>query len=269
MRPDTYLLACYTSGTMPKAKTLNLSQSSLVSWGMKLLMLTFIGYFVAEADWLGAIFAVVCLAISLIPPVVDHSYETNLPWELDFWLTLWLTLSVAGGLGLYDAISWWDSLLHLGGTAVLTYLAFVVIYALNFTGKVRLSIPLIGFFTFLTAMAFGAMWEILEFWIWHFTGADTLAMRGSVINGFWDTFADLQLDLLGALLTAGGSMWYVGRQRHLTLRRWMEPFFIVFGEQLRQVRTRARRVRARAIRKLHLEQSGKKPTKKTKSKSRQ
>jgi hypothetical protein len=238
----------------------------LISWSLRMLMLTSVGYFAAGADWLGVAFALVCLSVSLIPPMVNHSYKTNLPWELDFWLTLWLALSVAGSLGLYDALHWWDNLLHLGGTAVLAYLAFVVIYALNFTGKVRLSIPLMGFFTFLTAMAFGALWEILEFWIWRVTGSDTLAMQGSIINGFWDTFADLQLDLLGGLLVAGGSMWYVGRQRHLTLRRWMEPFFTVFGEQLRQARTRARRVKSRVQKKLQLaSQKPQKTSKKSKT----
>ena len=186
-------------------------------------------------------FSFLMLLVSLIPALVNRSYNTNLPWHIDFWLTLWVALSVAGEIRFYNSLSWWDDVLHLGGTIVLGYLAFVLVYALNFTGKIKLSIPMIGFHTFLIGMAFGGMWEIAEFWVWQLTGRDALAMQGNIANGFYDTFSDLQFDLVGAALVAVVGMWYVAHQRHVKLRVWMKPFIKIFGEEIKKVKETAKR----------------------------
>ncbi len=237
---------------MPKHFVLSLN--SVVSWTLKILMIATVAYFLLEANWLLAIFAAGSLGISLIPAAINHSYNTNLPWGMDFWLTLWLALSVAGEAGFYQRYEWWDNVLHFGGTAVLVYLAFVMIFALNFTGKVRLSIPLIGFFTFLVGMAFGGIWEVLEFWIWQLTGLDTLATGGDPARGFFDTFSDLQLDLLGAVLMSFFGMAYIARQRHVYLKEWMQPFVQLFGKKVQRVRAKARRKKEEVKQKLRQKQ---------------
>lgn len=197
-------------------------------------------------DYLSASFALFALTTSLIPAALNRSFNTNLPWPLDFWLSLWLLLATLGTAGLYARISWWDSLLHFGGSAVLAYLAFVLIFALNFTGKVRLSIPLVGLFTWLTGVAFGALWEVGEFWVWQLTGTDTLTL-GRVFAqpavALFDTFKDLQLDLLGSTAVALGGMAYVGRQRQRHLRDWLAPFFKIFGAELALVKMKLVRVK--------------------------
>ena len=53
-------------------------------------------YFFAKGNFVLAPFALVSLGISLIPAVVNHSYKVNLPWQLDFWLTLWMALQIFG-----------------------------------------------------------------------------------------------------------------------------------------------------------------------------
>ncbi len=232
-------------------KHLVLSFNSAVSWTLKILMAAAAAYFLIEQNWMLAIFATGSLSISLIPAGINHSYDTNLPWGIDFWLTLWLTLSVAGEAGFYERYDWWDNVLHLGGTAVLVYLAFVLIFALNFTGKVKLSIPLIGFFTFMVGAAFGAIWEVLEFRIWRLTGLDTLATGGDPVRGFFDTFSDLQLDLLGAVAMSFFGMAYIARQRHVYLKEWIKPFAKLFGQKVRRVRVRARSQKVAVQRKIH------------------
>jgi hypothetical protein len=229
-----------------KQKKIVLSFNSVISWSLKFLMLAAaIHFFIVGNVMLGG-FSFLMLLVSFIPAVVDRSYDTNLPWSIDFWLTVWLALSVAGEIKFYNSLSWWDDVLHLGGTIVLGYLAFVVVYALNFVGKIKLSIPLIGFFTFMIGMAFGGLWEISEFWVWQITGRDALAMQGNIVNGFYDTFSDLQFDLVGSAFIALVGMKYVAHQRHVKLREWMKPFIKIFGEEIKKVK-------ATAQRKLHAE----------------
>ena len=224
-------------------KKIILSINSVVSWVLKILMLVAAGYFFIQGDFLYGIFMLLMLLVSFIPAIVNHSYDTNLPWQLDFWLTLWIFLAVAGTTGLYEQLTWWDDLLHFGGTAALVYLAFVLIYALNFTGKIRLSIPLIGFFTFLIGMAFGALWELAEFWTWKITGINTFTI-GRVLDdpavSLLDTFSDLQLDMIGAGLMAIIGMKYVAHQRHVKLREWMRPFIKIFGKKIRKAKSKGK-----------------------------
>ncbi len=219
---------------------ITLSINSAISWVLKILMLVIAVYFLFSGSILMAGFAFLMLLISLTPASVDRSYDTNLPWSFDFLLTVWLAFAVLGEMSFYQKIWWWDDFLHFGGTAVLVYLAFVLVYALNFTKKIRLSIPMIGFFTFLVGMAFGGIWEIAEFYTWQITGKDALAM-GTPPDfevGLIDTFTDLQFDAVSSLAIALAGMKYVGQQRHVKLREWMRPFIKIFGGKIKQTSTR-------------------------------
>lgn len=193
-------------------------------------------YFFLTGGFLSGGLVILALLISLIPAIVNRSYDTNLPWSLDFLLTLWVAFAVLGEIRFYNSIWWWDDFLHFGGTAVLVYLAFVLVYALNFTKKIRLSIPLIGFFTFLFGVAFGAIWELAEFYFWQTTGTDALGMGvpPDFQLGLFDTFSDLKLDLFGSTLVALFGMHYVATQRHLKLREWMRPFVKIFGKKIQE-----------------------------------
>ena len=218
-------------------RTFIFSANSLVSWILKVFMLGVAIYFFTTGSFLFGGFAFLSLGISLIPAIVNRSYDVNLPWSLDFLLTIWLALSILGELRFYSEIWWWDDFLHFAGTAVLVYLAFVLVYALNFTKKIKLSIPLIGFFTFLVGVAFGAMWELAEFYAWRLTGNDTLAMGipADFRAGLFDTFSDLKLDAIGSAIIAIGGMKYVGHRRHVKLMVWMKPFVKIFGEKTRSI----------------------------------
>jgi len=217
------------------------SPNSLISWVLKILMFTVSAYFFIEGNFLFGGFSFLMLLVSLIPAIVNRSYDVNLPWSFDFWLTIWIALSVLGEIHFYEKIWWWDDFLHFGGTAVLVYLAFVLVYAFNFTGKIRLSIPLIGFFTFLVGVAFGAIWEIAEFWVWRITDSDALAMGipPDFKVGLLDTFTDLQFDVVSSAIVALAGMKYVGKQRHVKLYEWMRPFTKIFGSKIKQAGLRA------------------------------
>lgn len=219
------------------------SANSLISWVFKFFIFAVVIYFFATGSFIFGGFALLNLAISLIPAFVNRSYDVNLPWSLDFLLTVWLTFSILGELKLYAEIWWWDNFLHFAGTAVFVYLAFVLVYALNFTKKIRLSIPLIGFSTFLVGVAFGAIWEIAEFYVWRITGNDTLAMGvpPDFELGLLDTFSDLRFNAIASVLVALAGMKYVANRRHVKLREWMRPFTKIFGEKIEVVRKKTRR----------------------------
>lgn len=53
--------------------------------------------------------------------------------------------------------------MHFFGSAIVAVLAFITVYTLNFIKKIKLNFFMIGFFTFVFAIAIGALWEIGEF----------------------------------------------------------------------------------------------------------
>lgn len=216
----------------------------LISLGLKTFMLVAAIYFLFVGELLMSGFAFISLAISLIPAIVGRNYNTNLPWVIDFLLTFWLSFSLIGEIGLYEMFWWWDDFLHFGGTAVLVFLAFVLVFALNFTKKIRLSIPMIGVFTFLVGIAFGGAWEIIEFWAWKFLGADAIGMGfpPDFELAYLDTLSDLQLDGAASILVALIGMNYVARRRRVKLREWMHPFFEIFDEKFRMATREVREI---------------------------
>lgn len=191
--------------------------SLLIPWVLKVILL---GIFLAEfyvQDYLIAIGTLVALTISLVPAGVSRNYHINLPWVIDLAITGALFLHFVGlYYNLYHDPSWWwwDLMTHFIGTAVIALLAFYIIFALDYTKKIRLSLPLIITSTLTTALAIGALWEIGEYYFDGLFGTHT-------IQGIDDTIHDLVFDILGA-----GVVSIIGTSYAHYLRRTKHEFTV-------------------------------------------
>jgi len=201
-----------------------LSITTGLSWLMKLLMVLLLPIAVLKGDYLFSVLTIVSIVISLIPSLLERSYRVTLPFELDLLITLSIFLNTFMGEGLdfYQKVWLWDKALHVYGSAVVGLLAFVVVYTLNYTRKVRLSLPFIGIFTITFAMAMGGLWEIGEFTVDSLFGKTTQ-------YGLADTMWDLINDLIGGVITAVIGMVYVRYANPDTRKRLAKPLGEVFG----------------------------------------
>lgn len=152
-------------------------------------------------------------ALALLARVV------NLPRAYDVAFVLVLTLHAVGeALGWYDAISWFDRVVHV----VLPCLVAPVVYI----GLARLEVlpdprddtrarhyTGMAIVTFCLGMAVGGLWEIVEF------TSDGVAGT-QLSEGNSDTVGDLVADAVGALLGAGllvaWALWGWGSVRRIT-----------------------------------------------------
>ncbi|OGQ63966.1 MAG: hypothetical protein A2V21_303445 [Deltaproteobacteria bacterium GWC2_55_46] len=191
---------------------------------MKLLMVLLLPVAVSRGDYLFSVLIVFSVALSMIPSLLERSYRVTLPFELDLLITLSIFLNTFMGewLNFYQRVWLYDKALHVYGSAVVGLLAFVVVYSLNYTRKVRLSLPFIGLFTVTFAMAMGGIWEIGEFTV------DTLFGKMTQ-NGLGDTMWDLINDLIGGIVTAVVGMVYVRYSNPDTRKRLAKPLGEVFG----------------------------------------
>lgn len=211
------------------------SISAGLSWLMKLLLLGITPYQVYNGEYLYALATFIAFIISLIPSVVERNYRITLPFELDLLFTLMVFLHAFMGeaLDLYSRFELYDKALHLYGGVVIAMLGFLVVYTLHYTRKVRLSLPLVGFFTISFTMAMGAMWEIGEFTVDKFFSTHAQ-------NGLDDTMFDMIVDLIGGVAVSVLGMVYV-RFSHPDERvRLARPLGEVFGAGTRLDRIRKR-----------------------------
>lgn len=202
----------------------SLSVTAGLSWFMKLLMVLLLPVELYKGEYLFSILLVFSVGLSLIPSLVERSYRVTLPFELDLLITLSIFLNtfMGEGMNFYQRVRLYDKVLHIYGSAVVGLLAFVVVYTLNYTRKVRLSLPFIGFFTITFAIAMGAVWEIMEFAVDSLFGKTTQ-------NGLADTMWDLINDFVGGVITAAVGMLYVKYSNPDVRKRLAMPLGEVFG----------------------------------------
>jgi hypothetical protein len=200
------------------------SIGTALSWVMKLFMIALLFYYMAVGDYLFAVANVVAIAVSLAPSFIQRNYRITLPFELDLLVTLAIFLHIYFGeeLMFYERIGAWDVFLHFFSTAVLSLIGFMFVYTLHYTGKLRLTIPMIGYFTFFFALSMGALWEILEFAVdsaFDTTAQETLS----------DTMWDLIVDSISALGVSLFAMTYVRYVKPAERKRMTRPIGDALG----------------------------------------
>lgn len=176
--------------------------NALISFIIKLLLFLLLPYLIYRRNYLVAFSALIAILISVSPAIIKRNYNVAIPWSLDLLIALVLYLHTAGlAFDIYDKIVYWDVITHVLGTIIIAVIAFIGAYTLNFSGKVKLSIKMIGFFTFIFALAMGAIWEIGEFAIDQLIGTHSQ-------DSLQDTMWDLIFDALAGGITAILGMIY-------------------------------------------------------------
>ncbi len=100
---------------------------TVLSWAIILAMAWVIPAALWHGDWPLAIMATIAVAVSLLPAVLQRNYRIVLPWFLEFLLVLQLHLHTFWGVWLrfYDSQWFWDKLLHLKGTMLVSLVGFL------------------------------------------------------------------------------------------------------------------------------------------------
>ena len=200
---------------------------TVLSWAMILAMVWVIPAAFWRGDWPLAIMATIAVAVSLLPAVLQRNYRIVLPWFLEFLLVLQLHLHTFWGVWLrfYDTQWFWDKLLHLKGTMLVSFVGFLAAYSVHMCGKVRLTGPILVLFTVVFGNALGAWWEIAEFLV-------DKTLKKNTQYGLDNTMIDLINNLLGSLVAAGLGWVYLNVTRRVERRQLAEPLAAVMGPLL-------------------------------------
>ena len=180
---------------------------------VRLLQLVILAILVAGL-WLKslgvAINAAIGLLVTQLPALFERRYQFTMDAGLVLWITVPMLLHALGTLPLpgldfmtpYRAVWWWDHMTHLFSSSLVAGVGYATARALDVhTDTVHFPPKFMFAYLLLFMMAFGVIWELLEFYV--SVTSRLLGIPGILTQyGIDDTILDLVYDMVGGLLAA-------------------------------------------------------------------
>jgi hypothetical protein len=144
----------------------------------------------------------VTLGVTLLPAVVRREYDYTMDAGLLLWITLAIVLHVAGSLGLYTRVPWYDGVTHALSASVVAGLGYATLRSFELhSAEIDVPPGFRGLFVVVFVLAFGAVWEAFEF--------GTVAVSGAlgfdsplIVFGIEDIVTDFVFNAVGAVAVA-------------------------------------------------------------------
>ncbi len=193
-----------------------------------LLMTADFIFVVSEGRWLSA-FLILCITLLILfTTVFAGRLAVRIPSEFEILALLFAFAALFLGevRSYYDRIWWWDVGLHATSGLLMGILGFLLVYVLNESKHVNLAMTsrFIAFFAFLFAVAVGAIWEIFEYSMDSFFGANMQKAMFGDPSGLTDTMWDMIVNAVGAFLISAMGWWYMKRERKSFIDVWIQKF---------------------------------------------
>lgn len=164
-----------------------------------LVLIAAIGVYEGRASI--AINALISLAVTFVPAVLERDYDITIHPSLALFITGAVFLHTYGALGPYSTIWWWDHLTHVLSASIVASAGYVFMRSIDkHSEDVYIPNRLAGVFLLIIVMAFGVFWEVIEFSlgiVTEITGTKILTQYG-----LEDTMKDLLFDSVGAIFVA-------------------------------------------------------------------
>ena len=149
------------------------------------------------------------LIVTQLPPLLERDYEIPMDPRLTLWITAAVFLHAFGTVGLprstttlYSQIWWWDHMTHALSASLVAGAGYATVRALHeHADGIHVPQRFVALFILLFVLAFGVLWEILEFAI--ALAAQALGTRAVLTQyGLEDTMLDFVFNSIGALVVA-------------------------------------------------------------------
>ncbi|MBU2589221.1 MAG: hypothetical protein KKA65_02835 [Nanoarchaeota archaeon] len=192
------------------------------TWLLRLFLFVTGIIYLIYGDPVGFTIYMFMFILSLLPVMLGQLYKITFHWLAQLILAFLFAVHMFGFLGAYLWFPFYDDLAHILGSAMLAFIGFAIIYAMNYAGKIRVNLSMMGIFTFIWTMAIGAVWEIMEF-IW-----DNIVILsheyGFAQNSLFDTMSDLSLDATAGVCVALFCIFLIKRIEKKHIKGFFEPF---------------------------------------------
>lgn len=203
-----------------------------IHWGLVgVLHLAMAGELVAAVYygyWMSVFLIAAIMSVMLVPLLLGGRFQLQVPSEFQILAVIFVFAALFLGeiRQYYERLWWWDIALHSASGLLLGIFGFLLVYVLNENERADLHMRprFVAFFAFLFAVAIGALWEIFEFSMDQFFGMNMQKPMLGDPSGLTDTMWDLIVDTLGALVISVFGWWYMVREEHSFIERWIKKF---------------------------------------------
>nr|WP_223301900.1 hypothetical protein [Haladaptatus sp. R4] len=144
----------------------------------------------------------VALALMELPAVLERDYHLPVDTGLTLWIVVPVFLHAVGTVGLYESVGLWDQLTHTLSSSLVAAAGYTTVRALDVhADSIYLPRKFMLLFILLFTLAFGVLWELLEFGL---GGLATMTGTGSVLSQYSleNTMLDLMFDTVGGVIVA-------------------------------------------------------------------
>jgi hypothetical protein len=178
--------------------------------------------------WL-SFFLILLIIFTLLAPVVFKN-RLNVTLPAEFHISAVLFAFAALYLGevqqFYQRIWWWDIALHGTAGLLMGVVGFLMVYILNETDRVNLSLTpgFIAIFAFLFAISIGTFWEIFEFLVDETLDTNMQKPMLGDPSGLTDTMWDMVVNAVGALLISFSGWRYLKKGKSFFVQEWINKF---------------------------------------------
>ena len=159
----------------------------------------------------------IALGVTYLPATLERDYHIPMDAGLTLWITTAVFLHALGTVGIpgsrysfYQTLWWWDHLTHALSASVVAAAGYATLRAIDLhTEQVYLPPQFTFVFILLFVVAFGVLWEVLEFAV----GGLASVLGGDAVltqYGLGDTLLDLVFDIVGGVLVAVWGTAYLG-----------------------------------------------------------
>jgi hypothetical protein len=142
------------------------------------------------------------LAVTFLPALLERDLGVPMNAGLVAWITLAVFLHAVGAVGPYEWFGWYDSVTHTLSATVVAGAGYASARAVDLhTDRLAVPSPFMGTFVVAFVLAFGVLWEIMEFG----TGGLASVVGGEAVlaqYGVRDIALDLTFNAVGAVLVA-------------------------------------------------------------------
>lgn len=178
--------------------------------------------------WLSAFLVTAIMLATASPILLGRHFRLFLPPEFQLFAVTFVFASLFLGevREFYARIWWWDMALHATSGVLLGILGFLLVYMLNESARIKLTMRprFVAFFSFVFAVAIGALWEIFEFSMDSLFGMNMQKPMLGDPSGLTDTMWDLILDTAGALAVSLLGWFYMHTGKRSFIESSIERF---------------------------------------------
>ena len=180
-----------------------------ITWAMEVGLMAMFGLGLVRTNTGILVNTGIALFVTQLPSVLERDFGIPMDAGLTLWITSVVFLHAFGTVGVpwspltpYQSVWWYDHLTHGLSASVVAAVGYSTVRAFDVhTTDVSYPPEFTVVFVFLFVLAFGVLWEVIEFSV---AGLAAVVGSGNVLTqyGLEDTMLDLIFDTVGAAVVA-------------------------------------------------------------------